>query len=266
VVLLIPIACLLIAGWPLLRMHPTHGFVSKAGGTGCICLGATLMGLVTSSSLPAVADDKPAESKPIAAEADLQIEAPADTVEIPPGRPAWVGADPNTRGKVHTVAVSSGPYKKEGQAKRALDEAIEKATAEYICDQLGSAHAALLLRYDAATIKERCLRSANQYHDVARYTEPVGDMHEHFVLLEFSPKFRQELDGRWAQVKATSRVLQTGLVSVSVLMLLGSVFGYFRLDNATRGYYTGRLQFMTAAAVLAVVGASVIAAQYITWL
>ena len=60
--------------------------------------------------------------------------------------------------------------------------------------------------------------------------------------------------------------MQTGLVSGAMLLLLTSVFGYFRLDNATRGYYTGRLQFMTAAAILAVVGAGVIAAQYITWL
>jgi hypothetical protein len=280
VVLLIPVVCGLVAAWPLLRLHQARGFVAKASGTGCICLGATVMGLVTSGFLPAVADDKPAEAaaskktaeatpaeaKRIAAEADPEIDAPPDTVEIPAGRPSWVGTEANTRGKVHTVAVSSGPYKKEGQAKRALDEAIEKATSEYIADQLGSERAALLLRYDANTIKERYLKDANKHHDVARYSEPVGEMHEHFALLEFGPEFRKEIDGKWRQVKATSRVFQTGLVSTGVLMLLASVFGYFRLDNATRGYYSGRLQFMTAAAVLAVVGAGVIVAQYITWL
>jgi len=110
------------------------------------------------------------------------------------------------------------------------------------------------------------LKDTNKYHDIARYSEPVGEMHEHFALLEFGPEFRAELDERWTKVKATSRVLQTGLVSGAALLLLASVFGYFRLDNATRGYYTGRLQFMTAAAVLAVVGAGVIMARYIAWL
>ena len=175
-------------------------------------------------------------------------------------------SEPNLRGKIHTIAVSSGPYKKERQAQRALDEAIEKATAEYIADQIGSQRAALLLRYDAGTIKERYLRNANKYQDVARYTEPVGDMHEHFALLEFGPDFRKEIDRRWMQVKATSRVVQTGVVSGAVLLLIASVFGYFRLDNATRGYYTSRLQFMTAAAILAVVTAGVVAAQYMAWL
>jgi len=67
-------------------------------------------------------------------------------------------------------------------------------------------------------------------------------------------------------VRATSRLAQTGLLSGGVLLLLGSIFGYFRLDNATRGYYTGRLQFMTAAAILAVVGAGAVLAQWIHWL
>jgi len=284
---LVPLTCAAIAAWPILCLPRIRPFLARAGGSSCICLGATIVGLLTSGVLPAVADDKPAETKASkqtvaadakptetksddkksgAAEADPQIDAPADTVEIPPGRPSWVGAEPNTREKIHTVAVSSGPYKKEGQAKRALDEAIEKATSDYIADQLGSEYAPLALRYDASTIKKRYLKDANRYQDVARYSEPVGEMHEHFVLLEFGPDFRKELDRRWTQVRATSRVLQTGLLSGAALLLLSSVYGYFRLDNATRGYYTSRLQFMTAAAILAVVGMGAVIARYITWL
>src|SRR6478609_6025129 len=141
--ILIPLTCLAIAARPLLLLSPFRPFIARASGSGLICLGATIMGLVTSGFLPAVADDKPAEAaatkktaeatsaeaKRIAAEADPEIDAPADTVEIPAGRPSWIGTEPNARGKVHTVAVSSGPYKKEGQAKRALYDAIEKATA-----------------------------------------------------------------------------------------------------------------------------------------
>jgi len=280
--ILIPLACAAIAVWPVLYSPQFRPFLAKVGGSGCICLGATVFGLATTVVLPALADEKPEEAKATkqgpateakrasasasATEAEPVIDAPADTVEIPPGRPSWVGTELNTRDKVHTVAVSSGPYKKEGQAKRALDEAIEKATSEYIADQLGSEYAALALRYDAATVKKRWLKDSNRYHDVARYSEPVGEMHEHFALLEFGPDFRKELDRRWTQVRAKSRVLQTGFVCGAVLLLLASVFGYFRLDNATRGYYTGRLQFMTAAAILAVVGAGAIIARYITWL
>lgn len=278
VLTLIPVACMMIAAWPLLWLPRMRCALNRVGGTGCIGVGVTAMSVLAGGFLPAVADDKPAESasaSPTAeapagevrkakAEADPVIESEGETIEIPPGRPQWIGSEPNMRGKIHSVAVASGPYKKDGQAQRALDKAIEKATNEYIAEQLGSELAPTLLRYDVRTIKEGNLKE--RYHDEARYPDPVGLMHEHFARLEFDPKFRAELDSRWKHVRAASRLGQTGLVSGAVLLLVMSVFGYFRLDNATRGYYTGRLQFMTAAAILAVVGGGALVARFITWL
>jgi len=224
-----------------------------------------LCGILVTTATPAA--EPPADtSKTGKAEADPIIGESTETVEIPAGRPAWVGAEPRLSGKIHTVAVASGPYKKPRDAQRALDDAIEKATSDYIVDQLGSEAAPRLLHYDTRTIKQQCIKDANQYHDQARYPEPVGLMHENFALLEFGPEFRDQLYDRWMAVRATSRVKQTGVASIAVVLLVASVFGYFRLDSATRGYYSGRLQFMTAAAALAVAGATMIAAKWITWL
>ncbi|HMC11474.1 MAG TPA: hypothetical protein VKH44_09300 [Pirellulaceae bacterium] len=284
--------CFLVAARPILLSARLCPALAKAGGSGCIGLGAAVVGLlaggfvqVPGMTTKAVADEKepqatapsevaeapPAARKSSAAEADPEIDAPRDTVEIPPGRPEWVGSEPSTRGKLHTVAVSSGPYATNKQSIKALDAAIVKATNDYMADQLGSERAPQLLRaawpsdYSARAIKKRFITGEkNNYHDVARYS--VGWMHENFALLEFDPKFRNELDSRWARVRATSRLAQTGLFSGAALLLVTSVFGYFRLDNATRGYYTGRLQFMTAAAILAVVGAGAVLAQWIPWL
>jgi hypothetical protein len=196
--------------------------------------------------------------------ADPVIEATVETVEIPPGRPEWIDTEPSTRGKIHTIPVASGPFATDQQAKRALDEALVKATNEYIADYLASEMAPKLIGYDARTITDRFVKRDNMYHDVAKYS--VGWMHEHFALLEFSPDFRNELDRRWTQVRATSRLAQTGIFSGAAILLISSIFGYFRLDNATRGYYTGRLQFMTAAAILATLVASGVLAQWIHWL
>jgi hypothetical protein len=284
--------CFLFSAWPLLWSARLRGALLRASGSGCIGLGATVVGLLAGGfvQLPglitqASADDKApevaaasqaaeapsADAKGATAEADPVIEAPRETVEIPPGRPEWIGSEPNTRGKIHKVAVSSGPYATNNQSLKALDEALVKATDEYTVDQLGSEMAPKLLRtawpsdYDSRAIKKRFIpHEKNKYHDVARYS--VGWMHENFALLEFGPDFRNELDRRWTKVRATSRLAQTGLVSGAALLLLTSIFGYFRLDNATRGYYTGRLQFMTAAAILAVVGAGAVLAQWIHWL
>jgi hypothetical protein len=196
---------------------------------------------------------------------DPVLHAPhEDTVKIPPGRPEWVDADPDYTSKVHTVAVASGPYVHEGESRRALDQAIVKATREYVAEQLGSELAPHLIQYDAKAIKRKLLKADNLYHDVATYS--VGPMHEYFALLEFGPEFRNELDRRWQAIRATSRLSQVGLFGGAGLLFLASIFGYFRLDNATRGYYTGRLQFMTAAAILAVVGAGAVLSQWIHWL
>jgi uncharacterized integral membrane protein len=52
----------------------------------------------------------------------------------------------------------------------------------------------------------------------------------------------------------------------AVLCLLSVVFGYFRLDTATRGYYTGRLQFLAATAILIVIVAGALLATRVMWM
>ena len=241
----VPATCFGVAALPLIAHRRFRPALFGAGGSGCIGFGAGIVGLIASGMVQfpgmmgqAAADDKgPAIAiQPELAEAIANGEPVVEskeTVEIPPGRPKWIGTEPNLRGKVHTIPVSSGPYALDPQSRRALDEAIVKATNDYIAEQLGSELAPKLLGLDARKIKEKYIKPENTYHDVARYS--VGWMHENFTLLEFGPDFRNELDRRWTKVRATSRLAQTGLVSGGVLLLLGSIFGYFRLDNATRG-------------------------------
>src|SRR5437762_1148171 len=90
------------------------------------------------------------------------------------------------------------------------------------CVRVGSA-AARLIPFDARTIKRRFVKDST-YHDEAKYS--VGKMHESFALLQFDSKFRGELARRWNEVRAGSRLLQTGVVSAAALLLVASVFGY----------------------------------------
>src|SRR5262245_25083668 len=277
------VGLIVFSGWPLLRLPRMRATLYGVGGSSCIGIGSAMMAALVGGFLPsigtqAVADDKQAVAEASAsqstaaepniptAEADPEIDAPAGSIEIPPGRPKWVGSEPNLRGKIHTVSVASGPYATDAESKRALDEALVKATNRYVAEQVGSEMAPKLIRFNARTIKKRFVKDENRYHDVARYSDPVGWMHENFALLEFGPDFRNELDRRWTSVRATSRLTQTGLVSGGVLLLLSTVFGYFRADHATRGYYTRRLQVMAAAGIVAVITAGAVFSQWITWL
>ena len=44
-----------------------------------------------------------------------------------------------------------------------------------------------------------------------------------------------------------------------VMALLGTIFGYLKLDTLTRGYYTRRLQLVAGAVILTLIGAAVVA-------
>jgi len=55
------------------------------------------------------------------------------------------------------------------------------------------------------------------------------------------------------------RLIAVGLIVGMVLALLGTLFGYLRMDHATRGFHSGRLQMMA----LGVVGLILIAGYFL---
>lgn len=207
---------------------------------------------------------------PEGAELHTQPQVIPGEVIIPPGRPEWVGRNIMV-GSEHSVAVCSGPFSTEAEANRELDKVLKQKTDEYIAEQLGSSLAPQLIRFDVVKIKKPkkeqglgLVKPENLYHE--QISVSIGPMHQVHALLEFDPDFRKQITDKWRDLTAYYRLLQTGLVAGGALLFLGTVFSYFRLDTATRGYYTVRLQFMTAAAILAIVGAGALLARWIYWL
>ena len=195
---------------------------------------------------------------------DIEITTPPDGVIIPPGRPAWVEAAPVRDGSVHFTSICSDPQTTQAQALRALDDRLRTATKEYIGEHLQSELAPNLIRFSLPEIKQRLLRPENMYQE--KITVSVGPMYQVHAKLQFDNEFRELLDRKWGELRATYRLAETGLVTGGVLLLIATVFGYFRLDNATRGYYTGRLQFMAAAAILTIVATGAMFSRWIYWL
>jgi len=262
------LAAFLLAAWPLIFAPAFRAARLCLSGSCCLGVGAGIVALAAGMlplpalSARALADDKNVsaieDAKLLSAEADPLIGE--SVIEIPPGRPNWIGQEPSYSGKVHTIAVASGPYATNKESLRALDEAIVKATKEYISEQLNSDLAPRLITYDARTIKRRFAKE-DVYHDEVKYS--VGKMHENFALLQFDQKFRSEIARSWNRVRANSRLLQTGVFAGAAILVLGSVFGFFRAGAATGGRHGGRLQVMTAVTILTVVGAGVIALRFI---
>lgn len=186
-------------------------------------------------------------------------------VKRDPNRPQWVDVEePIRNGDVHTMTVSAGPYPTEAQCRRELDEKLKVATDEYIAWWLESDLAPVLIRYQLSEIKTNVLPAKNIYDETI--TVSLGDMQYKHALLEFDSRFREEVKHEWREITAQNRLLQVGLFSGGMLCLLATAFGYFKMDTATKGYYTGRLQFLAAGAILATVVVGAVFARWINWI
>ena len=282
------VACGILAAWPLIVSRALRSGIQGVCGMLCLVAGAggffaLTTGLAgsafTAAALAQEADSGASSGTESASVTSTNSGATTDTqstslhslpltiaddVIIPPGRPAWVESKRVREGAVHTSAVKSEPFKKDSDARAALDEGLERETAAYIAETLGSQLAPQFIRYDAGSIRAELVRE-NVYHETIE-SPTVGAMEQYHALITFPQGFQDRIRDQWNEVKAKWRLAQLGLVAGGAIMLLGTVFGYFRVDNATRGYYTGRLQFLSAAAILAIVGAGVVLARWIHWL
>jgi len=224
--------------------------------------------------------DPPAEgaetSDPSLAHGEPGVDTVTEVRYLTP-RPAWVESRPNLSGSTHQLAIESGLYYRKREADRALAEELQKAVNEYVDDYLGSGYASELVGCQIADSRSGDLRVFRLLLDgdalpitADTFDEQVqvsfGIMHQSHALVHLDQSVRDKLDQRWSEIKARSRLLQTGLGAGALLFLLGTLFGYFKLDTATRGYYTGRLQFGAAAVILSLIAASVLTAKWIPWM
>jgi hypothetical protein len=76
-------------------------------------------------------------------------------------------------------------------------------------------------------------------------------------------KEEPQLDQPGRGTTLSNRLLLTGTLVVVLLGQLAVLFGYLRINHATRGFYSGRLQSFSAVASVAVIAAGYL--FYVTW-
>jgi hypothetical protein len=178
-------------------------------------------------------------------------------------QPEWLESAAQWDDGVYQAAVESRLQRTLSECRRALEQRLTDAADTYIGELLESRRAAAFIDYRADELRERGL-IVDSFEETVHVTN--GDMKQAHVLVAFDDAFAEDVRTRWEEVKSRSRLMQTGIGSGALLLLLASMFSYFRLDTATRGHYTGRLQFATAGVILAIIAAGVVVAQLIPWL
>ena len=183
----------------------------------------------------------------------------------PPAKPKpdWVTSPPKRiRGSFQRV-IESGPFTTVDECDRRLNELMTMATAEYMDDLYGTdefarefnspimnlsennpPHRVVRARLSRLSITPGYIRDhicKDNYVDTVQRS--VGPMKQVYVLMEFDEEVKNNLHRRWKDRQLEGRLAVVGVGSSAVLLLLGTVFGFFKLDTATKGYYTKRLIF-----------------------
>ena len=171
--------------------------------------------------------------------------------------PEWVDAPVRRRDGDYQATASVGPYATREECEQALDVEIRRIANEYVDGVIGEEGAGARMQISAAEIRQHAVRDLWEEKIQASF----GPMLQLHALLKFDGKHRSLIESHYRDLVVQGRLRQTGLWSALVLAVLGICFTYFKLDTATRGYYSGRLKTVAAAVILTLAGGAIYAAR-----
>ncbi len=227
---------------------------------------------VSAAPAPAEAPVAPAEKPVVAPEATAVATvspvtpSPAETKPAEPsdqpapkrsaGRPEWVDAPAKLSNSVYTISISSGLFVSVPECQREINAHMKQALDHYVDEYRGD-QASKLVSLPLAYLNERVKK--DEYSEVV--TGSVGPMHQIHALLEIDDRTRADIDRLWHNAVVTDRLWYTGSGAALVLALLGTFYGYLRLDLRTGGAQKGRLQ-LAATLVALIVAAGALLARW----
>ncbi len=177
----------------------------------------------------------------------------------PTPRPAWMDEPQGKRGSdgaYHKIA-SVELYRSRAECEEALPAELRKAVKQYIDQFLGDEGAAELVAMPVSDIHEHLIKGQWEEH-TSDVLGPIVNLH---TLLVFDGKANAEIKDRYQHARVAERLTSTGIGAGLLLGLLGTVFGYLKLDTLTRGYYSRRLQFAAGSVILALAAIVALFAQ-----
>ena len=194
--------------------------------------------------------------------------------EIPTNkpRPAWVEEPQKKVGNVLRLSIPAGPYATPEECYQKTDELLKIATDNYVKHYIGGVNDfsslttaqdgrpnVTITNFRSTALDGMGIDLAYIRREIAKdeYLETVqrsvGPMKNLYTLLEFSPDIDRELRARWDEYRRGTRLAVVGLLSGSVIGVIGLAFGLLRIDTATKGYYSKRLFLGVPAMIIAAV-------------
>ncbi|HEV3137393.1 MAG TPA: hypothetical protein VGZ26_05805, partial [Pirellulales bacterium] len=201
---------------------------------------------------PPVAVNKKPEAKP-----NPPTKSPVPvSIQSAAERPEWVDKPGKLVDSVYRVSINSGPYVTIPECQGHLDLQMKLAADQYIDDYLGEG-ARQVVDISPGYLRRHVKKA--EFNEVI--TSTVGPMQQIHALLEFDDSVRADFQHRWHAAVVGRRLWFVGASTGLVLALLGTLYGYLRLDLRTGGTHKGQLQ-LAAALVALIVTAGALLVQY----
>ena len=106
-----------------------------------------------------------------------------------------------------------------------------KTAIDHYIDQYRGDHASSMVSLPLTYLNEHVKKA--EYSEVLN-SDSVGPMHQIHALLEIDDRARADIDRLWHSAVVTDRLWYTGSGAALVLALLGTFYGYLRLDLRDR--------------------------------
>jgi len=165
-------------------------------------------------------------------------------------RPDWVDNPPQPHADLYELVVKAGPWKTPLDCEQELDEKIAWAVDSYVAwridDEAGSQ-----VQLPAEYAREHVVKA--QW--LEKINTSLGEMYNLHALLNFDRQVEGKLQDMWSHLLLGARLLLSAAILGGVLLILTVIYGYLKIDLATRGAYRGRLRFVAAATILALTAA-----------
>jgi len=174
---------------------------------------------------------------------------------IPPGRPSWVEQEPHWgHDQTYYVSVSSGPYDRGMDCRRALDLEISKAIDQFAVELTGSEDAPTLIADELAAMKEAV--AAESYQE--ELTPSFGVMQQWHSLLKFDPAIQDQIRQFWYAQQRISRVVYIGTGFLFLLGLMSIFYAGMSLTGKGSCVSPGLVSAGSVAALCGLIAAGVI--------
>lgn len=176
----------------------------------------------------------------------------ADAADGPSSRPRPTWADEKglvKSGSDYYATIKVGPFH-EDVLDREVAFALPAATYELVDTIVGQQGAGVRVDLPLHFIRDELIDDQWVGEYESKRFDLLG-MKEYYARLKFSEPARQEIRRRYNEAVVQQRLGYAGSMAGFLLLVLATLFGYLRLDTATRGYYSGRLKLAAAATILA---------------